>query len=196
MSAYAQAFIGVADVLTGASKDAAYEAAFGQYYKAYQGMHNAARARAAAEANISAIKQDRINTDKVIAMKQDEAEAQAKVMAAVTGTEGQSLDATIYQTEVNSSVAKQNNRMNAEQQIENQLSAVYQSQSTLLALDNPQVAQTSTSMNLATSIAGILGDSSYSGELMEGMDGLFQSAGDIGGDMAMNYQGDMFLPTA
>lgn len=195
MSAYAQAFLGVADMLTGASADAAYEAAYGQYYKSYQGMHNAANAKVAAEANISAIKQDRINTDKVIAMKQDEAEAQAKVMAAVTGTEGQSVDATIYQTEVNSSVAKQNNRMNAEQQIENQLSAVYQSQSTQLALDNPQVANVSTGLNLTTSVAGMLGDSSYSGELMEGMDSLFQSE-QIAGDMAVNYQGGMFLPTA
>lgn len=196
MSAYAQAFLGVADMLTGASKDAAYEAAYGTYYSAYQGMHNAANAKVAAEANIAAIKEDRINTDTVIAMQQDQAEAQAKVMAAVSGTEGQSVDATIYQTEVNSSVASSNNRKNAEQQIENQLASVYQSQSTMLAMDNPQVDNISTGLNLGTTLIGMAGDESFRGEFMEGIDNMFinNSSDYIGGNPTTT--GGVFLPTA
>lgn len=167
---YAAAMTGTADLMTGASADAAYEAAYGQYYSAFQGMHNAANQKVAAEANISAIKQDRINTDIVVAMKQDQAEAAAKVSAAVSGVEGQSVNDVIYQTEVNSSVAQSNNRKNAEQQIENQLATVYQSQSTMLALDNVNVSSPSLAMSLASSAASMVG---MGDELMDGMDGLF-----------------------
>lgn len=167
---YAAAMTGVVDMMTGASADAAYEAAYGQYYTAFQGMHNAANQKVAAEANIAAIEQDRINTDMVIAMQQDQAEAQAKVSAAVSGVEGQSVKDVIYQTEVNSSVAKSNNRKNAEQQIENQLATIYQSSSTLLALDNVSMQSPSIAMSLANSAAAMSG---MGAELMEGMDGLF-----------------------
>jgi len=170
MSGYAAAVIGVADLMTGASADAAYEAAYGQFYSAFVGMHNAANQRTAAEANIAAIQQDRINTNVVIAMKQDQAEAQAKVSAAVSGVEGQSVNDVLYQTEVNSSVAQSNNRKNAEQQIENQLATIYQSTSTMLALDNAQVSSPSIVMALANSAASMVG---MGDELMEGMDGLF-----------------------
>jgi len=183
---YAAAITGVADLMTGASADAAYEAAYGQFYSAFAGMHNAANQRTAAEANISAIQQDRINTNVVIAMKQDQAEAQAKVSAAVSGVEGQSVNDVLYQTEVNSSVAQSNNRKNAEQQIENQLATVYQSTSTMLALDNPQVSSPSIAMSLANSAASMVG---MGDELMEGMDGLFGVTSEgTGGDMVINYQ--------
>jgi len=57
---YSAAILGVADLLTGASADAAYEAAYGKYYSAFKGMKNAANQRVAAEANIAAIRQDQI----------------------------------------------------------------------------------------------------------------------------------------
>ncbi len=176
---YAQAMMGVADAMTGASADAAYEAAYGKFYTAYTHMHNAANQKVAAEANIAAITQNQINTDKVIAMQQDQAEAQAKVAAAVSGTAGGSVDAAIYQTEVNSSLSKANNRANAQNQIEQQLSAVYNSQSTLLAVDNPQVAQISIGMTLAQAGANYM--STSSGKFMDGLDNLFGSStqGDI-----------------
>ena len=184
---YAAAITGGIDLMTGASADAAYEAAYGTFYSAFQGMHNAANQKAAAEANIGAIKQDRINTDMVIAMQQDQAEAAAKVSAAVSGVEGQSVNAVLHQTEVNSSVAQSNNRKNAEQQIENQLASIYQSQSTMLALDNPQVQDISMGRNLASSIAGIA--TTMGPEMLEGMDGLFGVTSEgTGGDMAINYQ--------
>ena len=184
-SGYAAAFMGVSDLLTGASKDAAYEAAYGKFYSAFQGMHNAANQKVAAEANISAIQQDRINTNIVIARHQDQAEAQAKVSAAVSGVEGQSVNDVIYQTEVSSSVAKSNNKKNAEQQIENQLSTVYQSTSTMLALDNASVSSPSLARSLATSAASMVG---LGDELMDGMSGLFgvESSGEA--DLAINYQ--------
>lgn len=170
---YAQAMVGVIDLMTGAGRDAAYEAAFGKFYNSYQGMHNAARQRVAAEANIAAVQQDRINTDTVIAMKQDQAQAAAKVAAAVSGVEGQSVDATIYQTEVNSSVAKANNTAYAEQQIENQLANIYQSQSTLLALDNTQTGGTSAGMGMAQGVASIISNPAITSQLMDSYQGLF-----------------------
>lgn len=177
---YASAIMGVADVLTGASADAAYEAAYGKFYSSYQAMHNAANQKVAAEANIAAIKQDRINTDKVIAMRQDSAEAQAKVAAAVSGTEGRSVKDVIYQSEINSSVAKSNNRATSAQQIENQLATVYQSTSTLLAVDAPQVSSQSLGMSLATGIGAIISDETLRGEVADGVESLFSGGSDIG----------------
>lgn len=171
---YAQAMLGVADLMTGASADAAYEAAFGQYYTAYAGMINAANAKVAAEANISAITQDKINTDIRISMQQDRAEAQAKVAAAVSGVSGGSVNAVIYQTGVNSSLAKSNNRKHAEQQVENQLAQVYQSQSTMLALDNARVSSPNMAMNVMQSVAQFM--STDGDRFMEGLDSLFGSA--------------------
>ncbi len=132
--------MGTVDMLSGASVDAAYNAAYGTAYQAYAQMHNASNAKVAAEANIAAIKQDKINTDKVIAMQQDQAAALKTVAAAASGTEGGSLDAALYQTQVQSTVAKDNSRKQAEQGIEQQLAAVFNAQSTLLAVDEPQFA--------------------------------------------------------
>lgn len=184
---YAQAMLGVVDLLSGASVDAAYEAAYGQYYTAYSNRLNAANAKVAAEANIAAITQNRINTDMVIAVNQDKAEAQAKVAAAVTGTSGGSVDSVIYQTEVNSSLAKSNNRKSAQSMVEQQLAQVYQSQSTMLAMDNVSVAKPNIALNLAQ--AGVQYMSTNGAEFMEGIDGLFGSSGTGDtGIMAMNYQ--------
>lgn len=186
---YAQAMLGVVDLLSGASVDAAYEAAYGQYYQAYSNRLNAANAKVAAEANIAAITQNRINTDMVIAVNQDKAEAQATVAAAVTGTSGGSVNSVIYQTEVNSSLAKSNNRKAAQSMVEQQLAQVYQSQSTMLAMDNVSVAKPNIALNLAQS--GVQYMSTNGDEFMEGIDGLFGSTGTGTGDtgiMAMNYQ--------
>lgn len=168
---YSQAMLGVVDLMTGASADAAYEAAYGQYYSAFSQMHNAASQKVAAEANIAAIEQDRINTDKVIAMQQDQAEAQALVAAAVSGTEGQSVNDVLYQTEVNSSVASSNNRANAEQQVENQLAQIYQSQTILSGAGNVSVNSPSIGLSAATSAASFMISSGP--EMMEGIDSLF-----------------------
>lgn len=174
---YAQAVLGVADMLTGASADAAYEAAYGTYFKAYMGMHNAANAKVAAEANIAAITQDRINTDKVIDMQQDQAEAQATLAAAVSGTEGGSVDAVKYQTEVNSSLAKQNNRKRAEQQVEQQLANIYQSQATMLTLGETSVAAPNMALDLTQASTQFM--STNGAEFMEGIDGMMASTNSI-----------------
>ncbi len=140
---YAMAFTGIAGVLSGAKADAAYDAAYGKFYSAHAGMFNAANQRVAAEANIAAITQEKIHTNMIISMKQDQAEANAKVMAAVSGTDGQSVKDVIYQTETNSNVAKQNVNRQTTQQIDQQLSAVYNSTSSMLSLDNPSVSSPS-----------------------------------------------------
>tara|TARA_R110002096_G_scaffold110795_6_gene241984 strand:+ start:7969 stop:8541 length:573 start_codon:yes stop_codon:yes gene_type:complete len=182
---YAAAITGVANMMLGTAADAAYEAAYGQYYTAYTGMHNAANQKVAAEANIAAIRQEKIHTDVVISRNQDQAEARAKVAAAVSGTEGQSVNAAIYQTESNSSVARANNRKNMEQQIENQLAAVYQSQSTQLALDNPQINSINTGLNLASQFAPLVADKEYRAGFMDSVDSLFSSEA-AGGDIEIN----------
>ncbi len=158
MSIYATAIIGTVDMLTGASVDAAYNAAYGTAYQSYARMHNAANAKVAAEANIAAIKQDKINTDKVIAMQQDQAAAQKTVEAAASGTEGGSFDATIYQTQVQSAVAKDNTRKQAEQSIEQQLATVFNAQSTMLAVDDPQVADIDAFGNTIAALSTFTGD--------------------------------------
>ena len=187
---YAAAILGVVDLMTGASADAAYEAAFGPFYTAFANMHNAANAKVAAEANIAAIKQDKINTDVAVALMQDQAEAQALVAAAVHGVEGQSVKDVVYQTEVNSAVAVSNNRKVMDQQIEDQLAQIYSSQSTMIAAGQHGVSSPTTASSIAAGLTPLLG---MRGELMEGIDGLFGStSGDIVDPMAMNYQ----LPTS
>lgn len=176
MSGYSAAILGVADLMTGASADAAYEAAYGQYYKAAAGMKDAANRRSIAEANIAAVKQDRINTNLAVSINQDHAEAQAKVAAAVGGTEGQSVQSAIYQTEVNSSVAQANNRKTMEQQVDAQLADVYASTSAMLAVDNPQIEKISMGMALAE--AGTTLVTEMGPQLMDGIDSLFSSEAD------------------
>ena len=185
---YMQAMVGVIDLLAGGSRDAAYDAAYGQHYRAFAGMHNAARQAAAAGANIAAIRQDTINTDTVIKMKQDQAEAMAKVAAAVSGVEGQSVNDVIYQTEVNSSVAQRNAQIAAEQNIENQLSTIYTSKSTMLALDNPASNPADPMMAAAQSLAHIVGNDELRGRIMEGWDSMF-------GVNAQSSVGDIATPT-
>lgn len=153
-SLYSQAILMGVDMMLGTSKDAAYDAAYGPYYRKYQQMSNAVNQKVAAEANINAITQDRINTDVMIEIQQDKAEAQAKVMAAVSGVEGQSVQDVIYQTEFNSSVAQSNNQKNAEQNIENQLANIYTSQTTLDAAANTTMP-TGPNVGLGVARAGI-----------------------------------------
>lgn len=162
-SGYAAAFVGVADMLSGASADAAYDAAYGKFYSSFAGMHNAANQRSAAEANIAAITQAKIHTNTVISMKQDQAEAKAKVMAAVSGTEGQSVRDVIYQTETNSSVAKSNVANQTSQQIDQQLTAIYNSTSTMLSLDNVDVSSPNILQSALSGVATVMGDK----EMME-----------------------------
>lgn len=163
---YAQAIIGTVDALTGASVDAAYEAAYGKFYTQYQRMHNAANAKVAAEANINAIRQDKVNTDTFIRQQQDKVEAEIRVAAAVSGATGGSVEDTINQTEIASSFAIRNNAKKLDQQVENQLSNIHTAQSTLLQLDSTSpVADINPLLETAKSLSTI--SSSQWGEIME-----------------------------
>jgi len=173
-SLYAQAFINIADLLTGASKDAAYEAAYGPTYVANMQRANARRARHNTQLNIAAIAQDKIATDSLISLKQTEAEARAKVLAAASGREGGSVDDVKYQIEVNSTVAKQHNARSAEQLIEEQLSNIFMSQSTLIASKDPYVNKPNVGMEAMKAFTGMVGDDDIRGQLAESWDNLFK----------------------
>ena len=116
------------DLVSGASADAAYDQAFAAQYNYQMQLNAHNRAKAAAEANLAAVKQDQVNADRVVRMQQDQAEAQAKVNAAFRGVEGQSQEDILYQTEVNAAFATANNRAIAEQGIEQQKANVYNAQ--------------------------------------------------------------------
>jgi hypothetical protein len=59
----------------------------------------------AATKNISAVRKDKVLHNMAIDLRQMEAEAQAKVSAAVAGVEGNSVKQVEYQTEVNAALA-------------------------------------------------------------------------------------------
>ena len=169
-SLYAQAFVNVVDMLSGASKDAAYEAAYGPTYVANMQRANARRAKHSTQLNMAAIAQDKIATDTLITIKQSEAEARAKVLAAASGKEGGSVDAIKYQTEVNSTVAKQHNARSAEQLLEEQLSNIFMSQSTLLASKDPYINKPNVGMEAMKAFSNIIGDDGVRGQLADSWD--------------------------
>lgn len=170
---YAQAMTGMIDLMSGASADAAYESAYGTFYSAHMKMRNAANQKVAAEANIAAIRQDRVNTDKMISMKQDEAEARRKVTAAVLGTEGQSIGDSIYQTKVGSAFGKSNAKANANNQIEKQVAAVYSANSTMLSVGDTKYSMPNMASTIMADMAGYI--TTQGDEIIEGVDGIHSS---------------------
>lgn len=184
-AAYGQAIMGVINVLSNTAGKAAYEAAYGKFYQAAAGRLNAADARVAAEANIAAIVQDKINTNTIINIHQSQAEAQAKLAAAVGGVDGQSVNQVIHQTEVNSSLAKANNRRQVEQQLEQQLANVYQATSTASSLSEPLVTKPSIGLGFLEDVSGLIKTDGKN--LVEGFDRLFGEE-QTQGDITINYQ--------
>ena len=170
MSVFQSAIMGSIDVLTGASAEAAYNAAYGTYSKAYGAMHAAANAKVAAEQNIYAAKQSQINSDKAVQMKQDQAEAMAEVSAAASGTEGLSVTQGINQTKTNAAFAEDMNRRKFEQEEETALAQVYGAQTTLLASDDPYVQEIDPWLNALNASVGSLsmGDFMLAGALGSG----------------------------
>ena len=143
MSIYAQAVMSGMSTLealaTGgnAQTRAAYDVAYNETYSAVAKRHAAGRAKVAAEANISSIRQDKILTDTTIQMRQDEAEAVTRVAAAVSGSTGGSVDQVIYETHKNESQRLAENRRSAEQAIEGEKAKIHSSQSALLSVSDP-----------------------------------------------------------
>jgi hypothetical protein len=141
MSIYAQSVvsgIGALEALaTGgnAQTRAAYDNAYNETYNAIAQRNAAGRAKVNAEKNISSIRQDKILTDTALGMRQDAAEAAARVSAAVSGSTGGSTDQVIYETHKNESMRIAENRRASEQAIEGQLASVNSTQRTLLAVE-------------------------------------------------------------
>jgi len=129
MSIYAQAIqSGVQFASLAAGVESAETiATYNREYQTASSKLAASNARSAAEANISAVNQDRITSNVKIKQKQDEAEANAKVSAALAGAKGASVEAVVQQTEVNEAHALSASNKAAEQQIENLSASVYNS---------------------------------------------------------------------
>ena len=107
MSVYSgaiQAGIGMANLALGGTT-AATAAAYNSSFQTVSSKLAASNARSAGERNISAVNQDKVTSNTKIRQQQDEAEANAKVSAAIAGAKGGSVDATIQQTEVNAAHA-------------------------------------------------------------------------------------------
>jgi len=136
MSVYAQAAAtGIQSIGLMISGDTA---TYNAVYAAEARKTAIAEAKHTAELNISAIEQDKITSNTAIRMRQDQAEAQAKLSAAVAGVEGGSVDAVIYDTERNEAFALNAANQQAEQAKEAQAAQVGSQQSALLSVTEPE----------------------------------------------------------
>ncbi|QDP58702.1 MAG: hypothetical protein Tp125SUR00d2C35697761_37 [Prokaryotic dsDNA virus sp.] len=142
MSIYATAVTSGIEALAGIKADQAYDQAYNVTYAAEAQRANIRNAMHAAELNVTAVRQDKVLTNTMIGMKQDEAEAAAKVAAATAGVEGGSVDDIIYETEKNESLAINSANRRAEQSIESQLAQIGSGMSSLLAVndDLPEIS--------------------------------------------------------
>jgi|TARA_B110000902_G_scaffold15967_1_gene18711 hypothetical protein len=154
MSVYAgavQSGIGFASLAAGvdtAETAAAYNAAF----QTLSTKIAASNARSAGERNISAVNQDKITSNTKIRQQQDEAEANAKVSAAMAGAKGASVDATIQQTEVNESHALAASNKAAGQRTEQLKAGIYNASMTLQSrVEKPKSSFLGDVLNAASS---------------------------------------------
>ena len=154
MALYAQAVqsgMGAAQLLA-TGENAQTKAAYNAAYAAKAAEYAAAGRKNAAEKNIAAIKQDKILTNVSIQMKQDQAEAFAKVNAAASGSSGQSVDDVIYGTERNEAHAIASANKKASQGIESELARINNAQASLLSIEQPTVSTTGELMKAFSSV--------------------------------------------
>lgn len=104
-------------------------AAYNNAYNSYATKFATLDVKNAAEDNISAISQDKILSNVAIEQSQSEARAAAMVSAAVAGVSGGSVDAGMYQIDVNASMQKATVNARAAQLTEQQLAQVNSAQS-------------------------------------------------------------------
>jgi hypothetical protein len=154
MSMYAQAVSqGVqAASLAAGVQSAETVAAYNAEYSTISSKLAASRQRSAAERNISAVNMDKITSNTKIAQQQDEAEAQARLSAALSGSKGASVDATIAQTEVTAAGARKASEKAANQQIEDLKAGIYGSSMKLQAqVEVPKTTLAGSAINALTS---------------------------------------------
>ena len=119
MSIYAQAvqsgMQGMELFATGSN--AGTVAAYNTAYAEAAAKANILSVRQTLQQNIAAVQQDKVTSNTAIQMKQDQAEAWAKVSAATAGVQGGSVDDSIYETKKNESFALQASQRAADQKI-------------------------------------------------------------------------------
>jgi hypothetical protein len=99
----------------------ATRASYDKEYHSQMQRHAAQKTIAAAQKNISVVKQNRILSNTDLQMKQDQAAAAVKVSAAVAGAEGTNVDGAIQQTETNQALAMGLNESKGQAQIDGYL---------------------------------------------------------------------------
>ena len=151
---YGALFASMADLVTGASADAAFVQAYNRTSQLFAQRQQALNAKDAAQQNIAAIEQDRVTSSMQVQMQQDQQEAQVKVAAALAGTEGGSVEMLQRQTEINKAFALSQVNRNADQQIEQYAAEIYASD---YALRNTQTSIQSNAASTPSSLEAIVG---------------------------------------
>ena len=136
MSLYAQAMQSGIQAISTAFEGGKADEAF--YTNKYLREDAISRNKVNAERNITAIKQDTIRSNTQIQMKQDQAEAMAKVSAAAAGVTGGSVSDVLYTTEVNEVNAMAANEKRAENSIASEMESIYASSNAMFAEDTVQ----------------------------------------------------------
>lgn len=104
----------VVSLLDRSDDRAVYDATYDAYMKRYTQMKNVMNQINVTELNITQLQQEKLMTDNMIRMAQDEAEAARKVSAATAGVQGSSVGQSITQTEMNKNLTLSKNRRNWE----------------------------------------------------------------------------------
>lgn len=144
MSIYAQAVqSGVTSLeLLATGSSAATQQAYNQAYSEATQRANVLAVRQTLQKNIAAVQQDKVTSNTAIQMKQDQAEAWAKVSAATAGVEGGSVDDAIYDTKKNESFALQASQREADQKIAGLATQVGNQTSSYAGISNTELSMT------------------------------------------------------
>lgn len=140
MSIYAQAVqTGVTSLeLLATGSSAATRAAYNTAYAEAAQRANIISVRQTLQKNMAAVQQDKVTSNTSIQMKQDQAEAWAKVSAATAGVEGGSVEDALYETEKNEAFALQASQRNADQQMANLGTQIGNQASNLASVQNTE----------------------------------------------------------
>lgn len=142
MSIYAQAvqsgMQGMELFATGSN--AGTVAAYNTAYAEAAAKANILSVRQTLQKNIAAVQQDKVTSNTAIQMKQDQAEAWAKVNAATAGVQGGSVDDAIYDTKKNEAFALQASQRNADQQVTSMGTQIGNQTSQLQSVQNTEIS--------------------------------------------------------
>lgn len=140
MSIYAQAVqTGVTSLeILATGSSAATRAAYNTAYAEAAQRANILSVRQTLQKNMAAVQQDKVTSNTSIQMKQDQAEAWAKVSAATAGVEGGSVEDALYETEKNEAFALQASQRNADQQMANLGTQIGNQTSNLASVQNTE----------------------------------------------------------